>query len=118
MYPIRGKVVVGFGHEKVQGLKSKGIEILGSLGQSVSAADTGTVIFAGSLGGLGKVVIINHGNLVTVYGNLASVRVGRNAVVKKGQSIGTLGKDSETKKSTLYFEVRRGVNIVNPMGYL
>ncbi|WP_288866471.1 peptidoglycan DD-metalloendopeptidase family protein [uncultured Sneathia sp.] len=118
IYPIRGRVVVGFGTEKVQGLKSKGIEILGTLGQSVSAADTGTVIYSGSLGGLGRVVIISHGSLITVYGNLASIRVSRNEAVRKGQSIGTLGRDSETKKPTLYFEVRHGVNIVNPMSYL
>lgn len=118
IYPIKGRVVVGFGQEKVPGLKSKGIEILGTLGQSVVASDTGTVLFSGSLGGLGRVVIISHGSLVTVYGNLASVRVSRNDTVRKGQSIGTLGRDSETKKSALYFEVRRGVNIVNPMGYL
>lgn len=118
IYPVKGRVVVGYGQEKVQGLKSKGIEIQGTLGQSVVAADSGTVIYAGNLGGLGRVVIISHGNLVTVYGNLASARVSRNENVRKGQSIGTLGRDSETKKSTLYFEVRRGVNIVNPMSYL
>ena len=117
-YPIKGKVVLRYGEEKVQGLKSKGIEIQGTLGQNVSASDTGTVIYSGSLSGLGKVVIINHDGLVTVYGNLASVRVKKNDDVKKGQSIGTLGKDSETKKATLYFEVRKGVNIVDPMGYL
>lgn len=118
IYPVRGRIVVGFGQEKVPGLKSKGIEIQGTLGQSVVAADTGTVLFSGSLGGLGRVVIISHGSLVTVYGNLASVRVSRNEAVRKGQSIGTLGRDSETKRSALYFEVRRGVNIVNPMIYL
>lgn len=117
-YPIRGSIVLRYGEEKVQGLKSKGIEIQGTLGQSVSAADTGVVIYSGSLSGLGKVVIINHDSLVTVYGNLASVRVNKNDVVKKGQSIGTLGKDSESKKAILYFEVRKGVNIVNPLNYL
>lgn len=116
--PIKGQVVVGYKQEKVPGLKSNGIEIKGTLGQAVSAADTGTVIFAGSLSNLGGVVIIDHKGIITVYGNLASVRVSKGAVVKKGQTIGTLGRDSTTKQPTLYFETRKGVNVVNPLSYL
>lgn len=116
--PINGQIVVRYGEEKTAGLKSNGIEIRGSLGQSVSAADTGTVIYAGALNGLGSVVIIDHGSLVTVYGNLASVSVSKNATVKKGQSIGTLGRDQISKEPNLYFEVRKGVNTVNPSSYL
>ena len=116
--PMNGSIVVAFGQEKVAGLKSNGIEIRGSLGQSVKAADGGTVIYAGALNNLGSVIIIDHGNLVTVYGNLAGVSVSKGTKVSKGQSIGTLGRDSISKEPNLYFETRKGVNIVNPMGYL
>ena len=116
--PINGKIVVGFKQEKIKGFKSNGIEIRGSLGQAVKAADTGTVIHAGNLGNLGGVVIINHGGIITVYGNLATVKVSKGTNVKKGQAIGTLGRDSTSKDTVLYFETRKGVNIVNPMSYL
>ena len=116
--PMNGSIVVAFGQEKVAGLKSNGIEIRGSLGQSVKAADSGTVIYAGALNNLGSVIIIDHGNLVTVYGNLAGVSVSKGTKVSKGQSIGTLGRDSISKEPNLYFETRKGVNIVNPMSYL
>ena len=116
--PMNGSIVVAFGQEKVAGLKSNGIEIRGSLGQSVKAADGGTVIYAGALNNLGSVIIIDHGNLVTVYGNLAGVSVSKGTKVSKGQSIGTLGRDSISKEPNLYFETRKGVNIVNPMSYL
>ena len=116
--PMNGSIVVAFGQEKVAGLKSNGIEIRGSLGQSVKAADSGTVIYAGVLNNLGSVIIIDHGNLVTVYGNLAGVSVSKGTKVSKGQSIGTLGRDSISKEPNLYFETRKGVNIVNPMSYL
>ena len=116
--PMNGSIVVAFGQEKVAGLKSNGIEIRGSLGQSVKAADSGTVIYAGALNNLGSVIIIDHGNLVTVYGNLAGVNVSKGTKVSKGQSIGTLGRDSISKEPNLYFETRKGVNIVNPMSYL
>ena len=115
--PMNGSIVVAFGQEKVAGLKSNGIEIRGSLGQSVKAADSGTVIYAGALNNLGSVIIIDHGNLVTVYGNLG-VSVSKGTKVSKGQSIGTLGRDSISKEPNLYFETRKGVNIVNPLSYL
>lgn len=116
--PIKGPIVVAFNQEKIQGLKSNGIEIRGHLGQNVAAADTGTVIHAGTLGSLGGIVIINHSGIVTVYGNLATVRVKKGQNVKKGETIGTLGRDSSTKETNLYFETRKGVNLVNPLKYL
>lgn len=118
MMPINGKVVVTYGQEKTKGITSKGIEIRGSLGQAVKASDTGTVLYSGSLKGLGAVIMIDHGSFITVYGNLSSVSVANGAKVKKGQTIGTLGRDSITKEPNLYFEVRKGVNYVNPLNYL
>ena len=116
--PISGSIVVGYGQEKTPGIASKGIEIRGSLGQSVKASDTGSVLYSGSLKGLGAVIMIDHGNFITVYGNLASVKVASGTKVTKGQVIGTLGRESITKEPNLYFEVRKGVNYVNPASYL
>ena len=116
--PISGAIVVNFGQEKVAGLKSNGVEIRGSAGQAVKAADSGIVIYAGALSNLGSVVIIDHGSLVTVYGNLAGISVSKGSSVSKGQTIGSLGYDQTTKQPNLYFEVRKGVNIVNPMGFI
>lgn len=116
--PISGAIVVHYGQEKSPGLVSKGIEIRGSLGQSVKASDTGSVLYSGSLKGLGAVIMIDHGNFITVYGNLASVKVASGTKVTKGQVIGTLGRESITKEPNLYFEVRKGVNYVNPASYL
>lgn len=117
-WPISGNILVEFAKEKVPGLKSNGIEISGKIGQTVKASDRGTVIHAGNLGNLGGVVIIDHGNIITVYGNLDSVSVKKGNNVEKGQKIGTLGLDSVSKKPALYFETRKGVNVVNPLGLL
>ncbi|CAM3182276.1 murein hydrolase activator EnvC family protein [Streptobacillus ratti] len=116
--PINGSIVVAYGQEKTKGITSKGIEIRGSLGQAVKASDSGVVLYSGSLKGLGAVIMIDHGDFITVYGNLSSVRVASGAKVSKGQTIGTLGRDSITKEPNLYFEVRKGVNYVNPANYL
>ncbi|MBP9478922.1 MAG: peptidoglycan DD-metalloendopeptidase family protein [Sebaldella sp.] len=115
--PMSGSVVTNFGQEKIAGLRSNGIEIRGSVGQGVKAADSGNVIYSGSLNNLGNVVIIDHGNLITVYGNLSGVSVSKGQKVSKGQSIGTLGRDIN-REANLYFETRKGVNPVNPMNYL
>ncbi len=117
MMPMSGRIVTNYGQEKIQGLTSKGIEIRGSVGQAVKAADSGNVIYSGSLNNLGNVVIIDHGNLITVYGNLSGVSVSKGQKVTKGQSIGTLGRDIN-REANLYFETRKGVNTVNPMNYL
>ncbi len=116
--PINGIIVVAYGQEKTKGITSKGIEIRGSLGQNVKASDSGVVLYSGSLKGLGAVIMIDHGNFITVYGNLSSVRVASGAKVNKGQIIGILGRDSITKEPNLYFEVRKGVNYVDPINYL
>ncbi|WP_065107531.1 murein hydrolase activator EnvC family protein [Streptobacillus moniliformis] len=116
--PINGTIIVAYGQEKTKGITSKGIEIRGSLGQAVKASDSGVVLYSGSLKGLGAVIMIDHGDFITVYGNLASVRVASGAKVSKGQTVGTLGRDSITKEPNLYFEVRKGVNYVNPANYL
>lgn len=118
MAPLIGDVVVKYGEEKLEGLKSNGIEIKGKIGQEIKAADSGNVIFTGTLNGLGSVVIIDHGGIVTVYGNLASIRVAKSTKVTKGQIIGTLGREAISKEPRLYFETRKGVNIVNPLGLL
>ena len=115
--PMSGSVVTNFGQEKIAGIRSNGIEIRGSVGQTVKAADSGNVIYSGSLNNLGNVVIIDHGNLITVYGNLSGVSVSKGQKVSKGQSIGTLGRDIN-REANLYFETRKGVNPVNPMNYL
>ena len=117
MMPMSGSIVTNYGQEKIQGLTSKGIEIRGSVGQAVQAADSGNVIYSGSLNNLGNVVIIDHGNLITVYGNLSGVSVSKGQKVTKGQTIGTLGRDIN-REANLYFETRKGVNTVNPMNYL
>lgn len=103
MRPISGPVVVKFGQEKVAGLKSNGIEIRGTLGQTVKAADGGLIIYAGSLSNWAEwsywwITEFRDG----VYGNLSSVAVSKGATVTKGQKVGTLGRDSQRRNNQTY----------------
>lgn len=116
--PLDGTVKYNFGQEKSQGIKSSAMEIKGKLGQRVTAANKGEVIFAGPLANLGNVVIISHGyNLISTYGNLISVYVGVGTQVKKGEQIGVLGLSTD-REPVLYFETRISSKSVDPRLFL
>ena len=60
----------------------------------VGAANSGTVVFAGSLGIYGNTVIIDHGfGLCSLYSHLSSVAAASGDAVTKG---GILGRTGET----------------------
>lgn len=66
----------------------RGVDLLGSQGQSVRTAQEGTITFAGLLAGRG-VVVVSHGETRTTYQPVtATVNVGD--VVLAGQNIGAL----------------------------
>lgn len=113
--PLNGSIVVAF-HEKKSGLvESNGIEIAGKVGSNIVASKSGKVIYADKFQGLGKVVMIDHGNdIIGVYGNLISLKVSVNSKVNEGQSIGSLGLSSENKPR-LYYELRANLNPINPV---
>ena len=116
--PVDGSVKYNFGQMKSGEVSSSAMEIKAKLGQRISAAGDGEVIFAGSLTNLGNVVIINHSyGLTSTYGNLISVYVGKGTNVKKGQQIGVLGLSSD-REPVLYFETRISSKAVDPRTFL
>lgn len=116
--PVDGTTKYNFGQMKPGDISSSAMEISSKLGQRVSAAGDGEVIFAGALANLGNVIIINHGyGLTSTYGNLISVYVGKGTTVKKGQQIGVLGLSSD-REPVLYFETRVNSKAVDPRTFL
>jgi murein DD-endopeptidase MepM/ murein hydrolase activator NlpD len=100
-----------------------GIDIAGSgiNGAAIVAAGSGTVIAAGSRGGYGNTVMIDHGNgVVTVYAHQQSggIRVSVGQRVSKGQRIGTVGSTGMSTGPHCHFEVRVNGSAANPMNYL
>lgn len=115
--PISGRVVVGFNQAKVGGIRSSGQEIQGNLGDRVTAANKGKVIYAGKFMNMGKVVMIDHGyNLITIYGNLISNYVKLGQAVRKGSEIGILGLNLDGR-SYLYYETRFNLKSSNPNNF-
>lgn len=61
-----------------------------------------------------QVIVIRHGDYVTVYANLGSISVAKGDVVKRGQAIGKVYSDpSDNNRSVLHFEIRNGANPSN-----
>ena len=85
-----------------------GIDIAAADGSPLYAADSGLVVYAGSIGGgYGIMVMIDHGNgYTTLYGHNSSLLVKCGQSVSKGQQIGYTGNTGNSTGPHLHFEVR------------
>lgn len=112
-WPAKGKVVDEFSE------KTKGIDIAGKLGEPITAASDGKVVYAGnSLRGYGNLVIIKHDNTyLTAYAHNRNLLVKEGDSVKKGQKIAEMG-DTDTNSVKLHFELRVNGKPVDPTPYL
>ena len=115
-WPVNGRISVDFGGKPGTGT---GILIDGKVGQPITAAASGRVVYAGSgLIGYGKPIILKHNDTyLSAYGYNASLLVKEGATIKKGQRIATMGEGPE-RKARLHFEIRRNGKPVNPRQYL
>ncbi|WP_246206677.1 M23 family metallopeptidase [Virgibacillus ihumii] len=102
------------------GSMHKGMDIAGSSGSTILAADNGTVVSAGwNDGGYGNKIVINHNNgMKTVYAHLSSISVSPGETVKKGSAIGVMGSTGDSTGIHLHFEVYKNGSVVNPQDYL
>ncbi|MCD8203443.1 MAG: peptidoglycan DD-metalloendopeptidase family protein [Prevotella sp.] len=117
--PITGsyRIVSHFGQYNVEGLKNvqldnKGINILGSNGASARAIFDGEVSAVFSFGGT-MVVMVRHGQYISVYCNLRSVNVHRGQKVSTSEALGAVGTDN-----ILQFQLRKGTEKLNPEAWL
>ena len=116
IWPTNGLVSVEFGGRPGTGT---GILIDGKLGQPVTAAASGHVVYAGSgLIGYGQLIILKHNDTyLSAYGYNASLLVTEGETIKRGQRIATMGEGPE-RKARLLFEIRRNGKPVDPRQFL
>lgn len=111
----------GYRTHPIHGTRSfhTGIDIGIPYGRNIVAADHGTVTHAGSLGGYGKTVIIDHGNgFATLYAHNSAILVKAGDVVTKGQVISKCGSTGWSTGPHLHFEIRKNGTPVNPLDYV
>ncbi len=97
-----------------------GCDIGASYGSAIYAAASGSVIQAGSNGGYGNCVMINHGNgYTTLYGHMSSIAVSYGTTVAQGQVIGYVGSTGNSTGPHLHFEVRASASgaSMDPLGF-
>lgn len=96
-----------------------GVDIGAPMSATIVAADSGTVIHAGWMGGYGQVLVIDHGNgISTLYAHQSAFLVGNGASVSKGQAIGKVGTTGWSTGPHLHFEVRINGSYTDPMAYI
>ena len=93
-----------------------GIDIAAADGAPLYAADSGLVVYAGSIGGgYGLMVMIDHGNgYHTLYAHNSQLLVSCGQSVSKGQQIGYTGNSGNSTGPHLHFEVRYNGGFINP----
>ncbi|GGE04601.1 peptidase M23 [Marinithermofilum abyssi] len=97
-----------------------GIDLAGSMGTPIHAAEDGTVIESRPAKGYGYIVIISHGGgLATLYAHMypqdVSVKVGQK--VSRGQTIARIGNNGWSTGPHLHVEVLKNGNHTDPIPY-
>ncbi len=123
IWPARGWVTSDFGlrldpysaDREMHG----GMDIASQHGQAVVAPSDGTVVFNGTEGGYGKVLVIDHGyGVKTRYGHLSEVFVNLGERVKRGQKVAAVGNTGRSTGPHLHYEVRVNGIAENPRKFI
>jgi lipoprotein NlpD len=102
-----------------KGVISHGIEVSSRLGNSVKAASSGIIVYAGSgIQGYGNLVVVKHNEtFLSAYAYNSRILVTEGAQVNAGQVIAEVGKGPQLDPR-LHFEIRKDGKPVNPLQYL
>ena len=92
-----------------------GTDVGASTGTPIYAAASGTVLFSGWKGTLGKLVVINHGNGVqTYYAHCSKIIASVGDEVSKGDLIGLVGSTGRSSGPHVHLEVRYEGKTLDP----
>lgn len=107
-------------HPAIKGfmIVNNGIEICTAKGTQVRAVFDGEVTGIALSPTGGKLVIIRHGEYLSVYSNLGDVLVKTGQKVSVKQSIGTVLYNEDEGKNSVNFQVWKGQKTMDPSGWL
>jgi septal ring factor EnvC (AmiA/AmiB activator) len=109
-WPVAGRILFRFGRDTLPSgavIRRNGIGIAAPLGTPVKAVSSGRVALVQRLGTYGLTVVIEHGNgYFSLYMQLGSASVQKDAMVQKGETIGVVGGENTDQGPHLYFEIR------------
>jgi murein DD-endopeptidase MepM/ murein hydrolase activator NlpD len=123
LWPARGWVTSDFGVRldpySAERMMHRGLDIATAHGQPVHSPSDGTVVFAGTEGGYGKVLVIDHGyGVKTRYGHLSEIFVKLGERVKRGGRVAAVGNTGRSTGPHLHYEVRVNGIPENPRKFI
>ncbi len=109
-WPVSGRILFRFGRDTLPSgavIRRNGIGIGAPLGTPVKAVSSGRVMLVQRLGTYGLTIVLEHGNgYFSLYMQLGSATVQKDATVQKGETIGMVGGENSDQGPHLYFEIR------------
>ena len=121
--PVLAKVTAHFGRVVDPEFRTatfrSGVDFAARAGTSVRSVAPGFVRFSGWFRGYGRIVIIDHGDAFhSISGHLDEIYVEVGNPVEEGQALGTVGETGSLGGPSLYFELRKGGEPVDPEPWL
>lgn len=118
----RGVIAATYGehdHPVLKGIKTKnnGVDIATEKGHIARSIFDGEVTSTMTLPNYHNVVIIRHGEYLTVYSNLDQLYVKKGDKVKIKEKIGVIHTD-DNGKTTIHFELWHGKTLQNPESWI
>ena len=111
LMPVQGAIIRDYAPGS-----NEGIDIGVPAGTDVKAAGSGTVAAVTTDTSGGAIVVLKHSDgLLTVYTQMDGLTVDKNDSISRGQ---TIGKVRNADPSFLHFEVRRGLQSLDPNDFL
>ena len=123
-WPVeQGVVTLGFGTQthpvvKTTKIQSNGVTIATPGNAKVRSVFKGKVMQVFSFKGSNPGVLIQHGNYITSYSNLAAVYVKKGEIIDAKQAIGEVFTHHTSGKSELKFSVFQNTTPVNPKSWV
>lgn len=123
-WPItKGIICESYGeheHPAIKGFMmfNNGLEICSSKGAQARAVFAGEVTSIAISPTGGKLVIVRHGEYLSVYCNLEQILVKTGDKVAVKQTIGTVMFDEEEGKASMNFQIWKGQKTMDPGGWL
>jgi septal ring factor EnvC (AmiA/AmiB activator) len=107
-------------HPAIKGfmMMNNGVEICSGKGATARTIFDGEVTSVAVSPTGGKLVIIRHGEYLSVYTNLSDVQVKVGEKVKLKQPIGTVMMDDDETKAAMNFQIWKGQKTMDPSGWL
>ena len=117
-WPVEGELVARFGrivHPLYQTVTmNNGVDIRSRRGGQVRCVADGSVMYTGSMRGLGRIVIVDHGDgYLTIYARLETIECTTGSKLSAGGTVGSVGSESQ-----VHFEIRQAAESLDPAIWL